>query len=383
MLQQQVRAEDIRDVLLAHSDAGAVHFFCPTALDQRLAEFRRGFPGLVTFAVKSNPQDAVITRLCQGGIDGFDVASPDEIAQVSRLCPGRPMHYNNPVRSRAEIRAGIAAGVVSWSIDTLSELQKLIDAGIADDAEVAVRFKLPVAGAAYHFGAKFGATEEEAVDLLRAVGASGRRPAITFHVGTQCADPQAWVAYIQAAARIERAAGVRCLRLNVGGGFPSARHGAAPLEPFFAAIRGAMSAFDTRPVLVCEPGRGLVADAFALAVQVKSIRGQAIYLTDGIYGGLSEMVNLAAPALAVLSAEGVWRNGPVIERPAFGPTCDSLDLLKHPLPLPATIAEGDWIVLRSMGAYVTGVTTRFNGYGDVAAVTVSLLDAPYAVTGQA
>lgn len=378
MYQQPVEAQTIADVLSARSDTAPVHFFAPDRLDARLAEFRRGFPGLVTYAVKANPTEDVLQRLCAGGLDGFDVASPDEIALIRRICPNAPMHYNNPVRSKAEIAAGIAAGVVSWSVDALSEYEKLVAAGVSPKSEVAVRFKLPVAGAAYDFGAKFGAEVDDAVDLLQHVATSGRPLALTFHVGTQCTDPAAYVTYIHAAAQIAERAGVTLDRLNVGGGFPASRDGSPkPLEPFFAAIREAMSAFAVRPTLICEPGRGLVADSFAYAVQVKSMRGQSVYLTDGIYGGLSEMVSMPAPALAVMSANGGWRDTARQGVRAFGPTCDSLDQLRDPLALPEGLTEGDWIVFRSMGAYVTGVTTRFNGYGLSDPITVKDLCAPY------
>ncbi len=378
MLQQAITAETIREFLATHVHGAPVHFFSPERLDERMREFRRGFPGEVTFAVKSNPTDEVIKHLCAGGLDGFDVASPEEIAQVGRLCPNAPMHYNNPVRSRDEIAIGVAAGVKSWSVDAIEEFDKLLSCGLPEDAEVAVRFKLPVKGAAYDFGAKFGADETEAVALLKRVAESGRHVAMTFHVGTQCTDPAAYVAYITAAARLSATANVQIERLNVGGGFPSGRDGQPrPLEPFFAAIRGAMDAFEERPVLLCEPGRGMVGDAYSYAVRVKSLRGDTIYLTDGIYGGLSEMVLLEAPALAVLGHDGNWKEGPRQGYRAFGPTCDSVDQLKMPLHLPTDIDEGDWIVFRSMGAYVTGVTTRFNGYGDFVSATVKDLSAPY------
>jgi ornithine decarboxylase len=39
-----------------------------------------------------------------------------------------------------------------------------------------VRFKLPVQGAAYNFGAKFGATQELAIELLKRVAEAGSSP---------------------------------------------------------------------------------------------------------------------------------------------------------------------------------------------------------------
>lgn len=359
--------------LAANGPVLPVHFFAPAALDARLAEFCAGFDGMVTYAVKANPDEAVIMRLCAGGIGGFDVASPDEIALIRRLCPHAALHYNNPVRSRDEIAFGIAAGVDSWSVDDAGELAKLIALGVTD-CEVAVRFKLPVGGAAYNFGAKFGAEEGEAVELLRQVAAAGFTPALTFHVGTQCRDPKAYGTYVRAAARIAQAAGVTIARLNVGGGFPSARDGApVDMQPFFDAIAGAMDAFAQRPALVCEPGRGLVADSHAYAVQVKSLRAGRVYLNDGVYGGLSEFPSMVVPTFRVVATDGTLRSGAPDPRIVFGPTCDSIDQLPDPLPLPRDLAEGDWIVFAAMGAYLSGVTTRFNGYGDRISVQVDHL----------
>ncbi|HEX9858271.1 MAG TPA: type III PLP-dependent enzyme, partial [Paracoccaceae bacterium] len=253
-----------------------VLFFSPTALQASARRFLDGFPGLVTYAVKSNPEEVVVENLSAAGIRGFDVASPAEMRMIRRLAPDAAMHYNNPVRSRAEIAVAVDLGVKSYSVDSASELAKLIELVPADGAEISVRFKLPVAGAAYNFGAKFGATVELATELLQTVAAAGFIPSITFHPGTQCTDPHAWEAYIRAAAEIAQNAGVSIARLNVGGGFPNHRlHGVVPqLEATFELIdRVTTEAFgDNRPMLVCEPGRGLCGDAFTLATKVKAVR---------------------------------------------------------------------------------------------------------------
>ncbi len=374
MLQRPVVSATPAKHLATEAGELPVHFFAPSALEARLQTFKDHFPGVVTYAVKANPADHVISQLWAGGLDGFDVASPDEISLIQRLCPGAAMHYNNPVRSRAEIRYGIEAGVVSWSVDDMGELEKLIACGVPKANEVAVRFKLPVAGGTYNFGAKFGATEDEAVALLRRVAEAGFRPAMTFHVGTQCKAPQAFASYITTAARIAKEASVTIGRLNVGGGFPAGRDGQpVDLLPFFAAIDKATEAFETRPILVCEPGRGMVADSFAYAVQVKSVRAGRVYLNDGVYGGLAEFPSMVISLHTVVGHMGEAREPARQPMTVFGPTCDSIDQLPGTLELPVDLAEGDWIVFRSMGAYLTGMTTRFNGYGDWHTVTVQSL----------
>jgi len=352
-----------------------VHFFAPSALDAAFKTFRDGFPGLVTYAVKANPDRRVIAQLIAAGIDGFDVASPDEIRLVRELSPQARLHYHNPVRSLAEIEMAARAGVASWSVDTLGEFQKILPFVNAAECQIAVRFKLPVAGAAYDFGAKFGATPDEAVGLLMAVGASGAQPSLTFHPGTQCDDARAYADYIAAAADIAKRANVNIVALNVGGGFPCDTAGGPPqLDAHFAAIRAAMSAFENQPQLVCEPGRAMVASAFSLAVRVKSIRGETIYLNDGIYGGLAEFRAMDLPrGQRVLTGQGTPRTGRNVTRHAFGPTCDSIDKLPLDLNLPDTLAEGDYILFSAMGAYVIGLTALFNGYGALDTAVVQRL----------
>jgi ornithine decarboxylase len=354
----------------------AVIYFCPDVLQVTARRFLTGFPGLVTYAVKANDRTEVLENLSAAGIGAFDVASPAEMAAVRRIAPGAALHYNNPVRSRDEIAAGQAAGVVSWSVDDPAELDKIAVA--AQGAEVAVRLKLPVPGAAYDFGAKFGAAPDLAETLLRRVADLGLRPAMTFHPGTQCEDPAAWVAYIHAAAEVAQRAGVRLARLNVGGGFPAHRGRAAPeLERIFTAIAEATrTAFGaTPPALVCEPGRAMVAEAFTLAARVKAVRADGrVYLNDGLYGGLSELRDMGPlDRLRLVAPDGTPRTAAPEPRVVFGPTCDSLDRVPGTLDLPGDAAEGDYLLFAGMGAYSLSIATRFNGYGLGDPVTVAEL----------
>lgn len=353
-----------------------VLFFSPSALQAAARRFIDGFPGMVTYAVKSNPGEEVIENLAAAGIRGYDCASSFEIDLIRRLAPDAAIHYNNPVRARSEIAHAVAKGVKSWSVDSQSELAKLIEMVPAQESEISVRFKLPVAGAAYNFGAKFGATAEVATALLRRVAEAGFIPSLTFHPGTQCTDPAAWETYIRTAAEIARNAGVTLARLNVGGGFPSHRlMGVVPqLEATFTLIdRVASEAFGAaRPMLVCEPGRGLCGDAFTLAARVKAVRDEAhVFLNDGVYGTLTELPLIGViDRTEVLTPEGAKREGAIQPRIVFGPTCDSVDRLPGEVALPADIAEGDYVIVQGMGAYSTVTNTRFNGFGDLTMATV-------------
>ena len=364
------------EYLRSQQPENPVLFFAPSAAQAAARRFIDGFPGMVTYAVKSNPGEAMVENLAAAGIRGYDCASPFEIDLIRRLAPDAAIHYNNPVRGRHEIAYAVERGVKSYSVDSQSELAKLVQMVPVDGTEISVRFKLPVAGAAYNFGAKFGATSELAVVLLKDVAAAGYIPSLTFHPGTQCTDPAAWEFYIREAAVIAAKAGVIIARLNVGGGFPNHRlAGVVPqIEATFALIdRVSTEAFGAdRPLLVCEPGRALCGDAFALAARVKALRdGTHVFLNDGVYGTLTELPMIGViDRMEVLSPEGTRRKGDILPRTVFGPTCDSVDRLPGELPLPSDIAEGDFVIWQAMGSYSTVTNTRFNGFGELQLATV-------------
>ncbi|WP_204113490.1 type III PLP-dependent enzyme [Shimia biformata] len=352
-----------------------VLFFSPRVLQATATRFQRGFPGLVTYAVKANDLPVVLDNLVGAGMSAFDVASPHEMAAMRRVQPSAVLHYHNPVRSRDEVAIAAGYGIQSWSVDCPRELGKLTD---VQRTEVSVRLRLPVSGAAYDFGAKFGADPDQAVDLLREAAAMGFTPSITFHPGTQCADPQAWAVYIVEAAEVARRAGVQLARLNVGGGFASHRNGEAPdLEAIFDRIdQETTRAFGAaRPELVCEPGRAMVAEAFTLALRVKTVRRDgAVFLNDGVYGALTELRDIGlTDRVRVIGADGSEKGGAMTPRVVFGPTCDSIDRLPDPVPLPNGIEEGDHLLFAGAGAYSAAISTRFNGYGTQEVVTVDQL----------
>ncbi len=372
MVLQQAFHSDPAHWMVREQPDEPVFFFDPARLHATTRLFLDHFPGEVTYAVKANPDPGVLAVLAQAGLAGFDVASPEEMELVRAAAPTARLHYHNPVRGKPEIAAGRRHGVTSWSVDRMAELDKL---GEIAGQEIAVRLKLPVVGAVYDFGSKFGAGVEAAETLLRAVAARGGNPSMTFHPGTQCRDADAWVSYIAACADIAERTGVCLHRLNVGGGFPAHREDPAPdLPALFARIEMAVrDAFGAdAPALVCEPGRAMVADAFELGLQVKARDGDGVFLNDGIYGGLSEWRDLGpSTRISVCSAGGRARTGEHRAMIVFGPTCDSLDRLPDRIDLPGDICEGDYLLFHACGAYSTALCTRFNGYGARRIVTLA------------
>ena len=345
--------------------------FSERELHRSAKTFRKGFDGLLTYAVKCNPSPHIIAQLVREGIKAFDVASNTEMALVKEHAPDAVLHYNNPIKSKREIqRAYEEFGVRSFTIDHPQQLDQL--AAVVEpsrDIEVTTRFKAGKALKSYDFGIKFGVMEQGAAEIVSLVDQMGYTPSLCFHVGSQCEDAYAYERHIAAAARIAKEAGIELKRLNMGGGFPAPypTSEAPPMDVYFETIGMAVkdNFGNNAPELIIEPGRALVTSSTSLLLRVKHQRGgQSVYLNDGAYGSLMEVKFMHfTPPLRVFRGPRLHDNdGNFSDFTIWGPTCDSYDVLPQIFTLPSDVDEDDWIEIGLMGAYTQASLTPFNGF---------------------
>ena len=154
--------------------------------------------------------------------------------------------------------------------------------------------------------------------------------------------------------------------INIGGGFPTIYPDLRPqsLNNYIFEIKKALAnlKLKKKPVLMCEPGRALVAESGSTIVRINLRKKQKLYINDGTYGSLFDA---GAPNLIYPSR--LIRNGRIISKKMtafdfYGPTCDSMDYMKGPFVLPNNIKEGDYIELGQLGAYGLTFRTQFNGF---------------------
>jgi len=333
--------------------------------------FKKGFNGLLTYAVKCNPSPHIIQILHREGLKAFDVASNTEMELIREHAPGAVMHYNNPIKNRREIeRAYDEFGIRSFTIDHPSQLDQLAAVvSPSKDVEVTTRFKAGKALKSYDFGTKFGVMEQGAIEIVQMVEQMGYTPSLCFHVGSQCEDAYAYERHIAAAANITKESGIELKRLNIGGGYPAPypTSEAPPMDYYFETIDQAVKDHfaGSKPELIIEPGRALVTSSTSLLLRVKHQRGGiSVYVNDGAYGALMEVkfMHFTPPVR-------VWRGARVHDNDGqfegftiWGPTCDSYDVLPQTFMLPSDIDEDDWIEFGLMGAYTQASLTPFNGF---------------------
>jgi len=349
-----------------------VHCLRPNTIAATATAFRATFAGEVLYAVKCNPEPAVLRALWDGGIRHFDCASAGEVRLVRSLFPAAEIHFMHPIKARSAIREAYAQhSVRDFVIDSVEELAKVIEETGGADLGLVVRLALPKGGAVYDLSGKFGAEAADAVALLRAARPRAVRLGLSFHVGSQCLEPAAYARAIARAASVIRESGVAVEILDVGGGFPVAYPDVVPppLSAFTDAIAQAFAAAKLPGTqLWAEPGRALVAAGASVVVQVQHRRGQALFINDGVYGALSDA---GVPAFRFpVRRIGAAVAAPLVPFSFFGPTCDSADAMRGPFCLPDDIAEGDWIEIGQLGAYGACLRTSFNGFDRAGMVEV-------------
>jgi ornithine decarboxylase len=356
-----------------------VHCLRPAMVATTAAAFVAAFPGDVLYAVKCNPDPAMLRALHEGGVRHFDCASPQEIRLVRDMFPDADIHFMHPVKARGAIREAWAQhGVRDFVLDTQQELAKVLAETAATGETGAlgliVRIALPKGGARLDLSGKFGAEMDDAIALMRAARPVAVRLGVSFHVGSQCLDPLAWRAALDLTGQIIRAAGVTVDVVDVGGGFSVAYPDQDPpdLGAIFAEIEDGFDRLDLPSArLWAEPGRALVAAGGSIVVQVQQRRGNTLYVNDGVYGGLSDagVLGFRYPVRLIRPDGSV--SDETVPFSLYGPTCDSADVMRGPFVLPADVQEGDWIEIGQLGAYGACLRTAFNGFDRARIVEVS------------
>ena len=350
----------------------------PHAAGRAARWFLENFPGDVAYAYKANASVFLVGALYGAGIRHFDVASLPEIEDAATI-PDAQLHFMHPVKSRHAIKRAYELGVRSFALDGEDELEKILAAtGNARDLLLWVRLAVPAINSRIPLERKFGVSGQKAAKLLVKTRQAASELGLTFHVGSQTTTPDAFVTALDEVHKLIVKAGVVIDRLDVGGGFPARYPDSepAPMQAFLDTITAGVELLPVREniKLMCEPGRALVAEAESLIVRVDARRGNNLYINDGSYGMLFDAAHLGFIFPARLVSRDVVPGEALVPFELWGPTCDSIDYMKGPFMLPASVKEGDYIEIGNMGAYGRAIAGHFNGYGEYDEVI--LLDEP-------
>jgi ornithine decarboxylase len=364
----------IREFLKQRTDAGPCLVVDLDVVRENYQNFAKALPDTkVYYAVKANPAPEILKLLAGLGCC-FDVASIAEThAALAAGASADRISYGNTIKKEREIAEAFKLGVTLFAVDCEAEVEKVARA--APGSRVICRIHCDGSGAEWPLSRKFGCEPAYAPDVLELAHKNGLVPyGISFHVGSQQHNVQAWDRALASTAAIFRTCAERGISLaivNLGGGFPARYVRRTPkLESYGKAIFKALRKHfgNDLPNTFVEPGRGLVGNAGIIEAEVVLIAKRNpedevrwVYLDIGKFHGLAETIGESI-RYPIRTTHDRDETAPCI---IAGPTCDSVDVLyeKTPYPLPVSLAIGDKVLIEAAGAYTaTYSSVGFNGY---------------------
>ena len=357
--------ERVRQYLLQHGYARPVLLVDTGIVREKARRFIAAMPRVRPhYAVKANPHPAVLKALIEEGA-GFEIASIAELDLLLGLgVPAAEVFYSNPMKSRDYLEYAAAKGVEWYVADAIEEVQKI--ASVKADAKIYIRIDAPNVGSDWPLSGKFGAHPEDVPGIIAAaVEAKADLAGVTFHVGSQCLNPENWKVGLERARRVfneMKLAGFNPRLVNLGGGYPVQHVKPIPgIDDIADVINEGLEAFPEDVKVIGEPGRYLVSDAAYFVCRVVGTATRAgkrwMYWDAGVFGGVIE------------TTEGLRYNiltdrddSPVVQWTVAGPTCDSVDICMRDIEFPEDMRENDFIYIRNAGAYTTAYASNFNGF---------------------
>ena len=366
--------ERIRQFLKNRVDDGPCLVLDLDVVRENYTAFAKSLPDTrVFYAVKANPAPEILKVLAEMG-SSFDVASIVETQAVlaAGATPDR-ISYGNTIKKESEIAQAFKLGITMFAVDCEAEVEKIARA--APGSRVICRIHCDGTGSEWPLSRKFGCEPDYATDILELAHKNGLvAHGISFHVGSQQHNVEAWDRALASAAAIFRSCAERGIFLsmvNLGGGFPAKYLRKTPkLESYGKAIFRALRRHfgNNIPETIIEPGRGLVGNAGVIEAEVVLIAKRNaeddvrwVYLDIGKFHGLAETIDESI-RYPIRTKRDRDEMAPCI---VAGPTCDSVDVLyeKNPYPLPVSLAIGDKVLIEAAGAYTTTYSSvGFNGY---------------------
>jgi ornithine decarboxylase len=352
-------------------------------LRRNYASFRKHFPRVqVYYAVKVNSDPAIVETFYKAG-GSFDVASMQEFHTVHQFIEDLPKKarqdfiwdkiiYANPIKPTETLRElDQYRPLVTY--DNHEEVKKI--AKHAPHAGLALRMRVPNTGSMVELSSKFGALPGEAVELIEYAHEHDLVvEGLSFHVGSQCTNPQNYIQALHLCAGVfaeAKSRGFELKLLDIGGGFPADYDDSVPEFAGLAkSINHELDRLVPEPIeILAEPGRFLVASA---GWAVSKIIGKAFrndktcyYVDDGVYHTYSGVIFDHCTYHMKSFKKGATKMCAV-----FGPTCDALDTISLAEQLP-DLEIGDYLYSEKIGAYSAASSTHFNGFPPAKVVHVN------------
>jgi diaminopimelate decarboxylase len=383
-----MHAEDVPLPAIADAVGTPCYVYSTATIERHVRVFREALAGLddplIAFAVKSNPNRAVLATLAALGL-GADVVSGGELMRA-RLAgvPAEKIVFSGVGKTADEMALALREGIGQFNLESLPEADTLSKVAASLGVTATVVFRInPGVDAGTHSKIstgraedKFGVPHDRALEAYAYAASLPNLAArgIAVHIGSQLTDlAPSRAAFERIGALIAdlRRAGHRIDTADLGGGLGVPYNPAIPTPPspeaYGAMVLDVTRGWNTR--FIFEPGRVIVGNAGVLLSRVVRVK-------DGITSPFvivdAGMNDLLRPSLydAWHDIRAIVPRGDRFVANIVGPICETGDTFARGRTMDR-VEEGDLVAFMTAGAYGATMAGTYNSRGLIAEVMVS------------
>lgn len=382
----QLMAENLPVKQLAEQFGTPLYIYSKATLERHWHAFDNAFgkhPHLVCFAVKSNPNIAILNVMAKLG-SGFDIVSQGELERV--LAAGGDagkVVFSGVAKSRQEIARALEVNIRCFNVESEAELLRInqIAGEMGKIAPISLRVNPDVDAHTHPYIStglkenKFGVSVEQAREVYKLATALPNIKIVGMdcHIGSQLTELQPFLDAVDRLIVLMeqlKQDGIHLKHLDLGGGLGVTYTDETPPHPteYAKALWEKLSAFSELEIIV-EPGRAITANAGILVTKVEYLKSNESRNFAIVDAGMNDMIR---PALyqAYMNILEIDRTLAREEKiyDVVGPICETSDFLGKQRKL--AIAEGDYLAQRSAGAYGASMSSNYNSRPRTAEVMV-------------
>ena len=382
----QLMAENLPVKQLAEQFGTPLYIYSKATLERHWHSFDNAFgehPHLVCFAVKSNPNIAILNVMAKLG-SGFDIVSQGELERV--LAAGgdaAKVVFSGVAKSRQEIARALEVNIRCFNVESEAELLRInqVAGEMGKIAPISLRVNPDVDAHTHPYIStglkenKFGVSVEQAREVYKVAATLPNIKVVGMdcHIGSQLTELQPFLDAVDRLIVLMeqlKQDGIHLKHLDLGGGLGVTYTDEAPPHPtdYAKALWEKLSAFSELEIIV-EPGRAITANAGILVTKVEYLKSNESRNFAIVDAGMNDMIR---PALyqAYMNILEIDRTLVREEKiyDVVGPICETSDFLGKQRKL--AIAEGDYLAQRSAGAYGASMSSNYNSRPRTAEVMV-------------
>tara|TARA_R110000851_G_scaffold210486_3_gene363016 strand:- start:48783 stop:50027 length:1245 start_codon:yes stop_codon:yes gene_type:complete len=377
-------AEDCDVAKLAKIHGTPLYIYSRATLERHWHAFNNAVadhPHLICYAVKANSNLAVLNVLARLG-SGFDIVSGGELSRVLQA-GGDPnkVVFSGVGKTVAEMEQALNIGIYCFNVESSAELEQLNDVAgrLGKVATVSLRINPDVDAGTHPYIStglkenKFGIAMDEAeVVFARAAQLAHLHvKGVDCHIGSQLTEIKPFLdAMDRMLALIDRLGelGIEIKHFDVGGGLGVTYNAETPPHPdaYAAALLERLNG--RKLTLIFEPGRAIAANAGIFVTQVLYLKENSDKRFAIVDGAMNDLIR---PSLY-----SAWQNiipvqqndAPTFAYDIVGPVCETGDFLGKDRQL--AVKAGDFLAVRSSGAYGFAMASNYNSRPRVAEIMV-------------